>query len=264
MSKEWKLKAGRFLYDNKPQILSGIACIGVVSTAVLASRATLKLSEVMERYEQKITANGNQNERSNIRVILKGEKKWNFLGDVTLLYVPTLISGTIAITCIVMSNRISIKRTAVMAGLYSAAQESKRLYQARVLEKLGPRAEREVRSKVAQDHIIKNPPRDGENVFQSKGESLCYDPQSGRYFYCDYETIQRAVNDINRDLLSESFRSLNDFYYELGIPNIKLGGDFGWYIDGEWAKVDLETMLTDDMRPCIILVYDVYPKLGVH
>ena len=46
------------------------------------------------------------------------------------------------------------------------------------------------------------------------------------------DTIKKIVNELNRRMLSESYISLNDFYYELGLSFTKMGDQLGWNVQG--------------------------------
>lgn len=240
---------GGFLYKNSPQLLSGLACAGVISTAVLTANARLKTQHIkIEEFKKS-----------------SKEEKKKFGIELAKNYAPAVISGVATITCIVTSQRINSKRMAVVAGLYSMSKEALATYQAKVIETVGEKAEKKIRTSIDEDKLKNNPVNEKSNIFIGKGDVLCYDSQSGRYFYTEYETIRSVVNDLNKRLLSEHFVSLNEFYDELGIANIKQGDEMGWGIDhddsnGGLISVDFDTMLTDDHRPCIVLNYDVVPK----
>lgn len=65
---------------------------------------------------------------------------------------------------------------------------------------------------------------------------------SGRYFKSDIEKLKRAANDLSRRMLDEGYISLNDFYYEIALPETKLGDELAWY----FTKKKYEEILQDD------------------
>ena len=69
---------------------------------------------------------------------------------------------------------------------------------------------------------MKNPVR--EVILTEKGgNTICYDAISGRYFKSDRDTINRAVNELNRQMRDDMYVTLNEFYYALGLDGTKLG-----------------------------------------
>mgnify|MGYP007102022932 FL=1 len=55
---------------------------------------------------------------------------------------------------------------------------------------------------------------------------------------------------------------LNDFYSELGLPNIEAGELLGWNIDRGYLDVRFDTQLADDGTPALVVNYQVIPKYG--
>ena len=54
--------------------------------------------------------------------------------------------------------------------------------------------------------------------------------------------------------------SLNDFYYEIGLPSIKLGDDIGWNIDNGYIDLHFSSQLAEDGRPCLVIDYLYGPR----
>ena len=61
---------------------------------------------------------------------------------------------------------------------------------------------------------------------------------------------------------SEMYIGLNEFYDEIGLAPTQLGEDLGWNVDGGEIQVTFSTQLADDGAPCLVLNYEVIPKLG--
>ena len=65
-------------------------------------------------------------------------------------------------------------------------------------------------------------------IVTEKGNTLCRDSISGRYFKSDIDKIKKVVNELNRQLIHQNYISLNEFYYELGLDSTKNGSYLGW------------------------------------
>lgn len=261
---------------NSPVILTGLAVTGVVSTVVLAVRATPKAlaiidDEVYERYEK----SGSQESFPEWLGVKKEDgyswsdrtnmlKKKEIVKLTWKCYIPTAAVGLATIVCIIGAHNIHLRRNAALASLYSLTENAFKEYQAKVVETIGKNKELKVRDDVTADTIKNNPIGDKQVIFTGKGETLCYDSMSGRYFKTDIEKVRRIQNHLNRDLMSEMFISLNEFYNELGLSNIKLGEEMGWHIDKGMIDISFSAQLTDNEEPCLVLNYELTPRFRAY
>ena len=53
---------------------------------------------------------------------------------------------------------------------------------------------------------------------------------------------------------------LNDFYYEIGLDNIKLGDELGWNIDDGYIDLSFSSQLASDGTPCLVIDYKIAPR----
>ena len=75
--------------------------------------------------------------------------------------------------------------------------------------------------------------------------------------------LRKAENSLNRMLINDVYVSLNEFYYEIGLPPTKIGDDLGWNLyDGGSSMVELyfSSQLTADDTPCLVIDYNIAPK----
>lgn len=128
------------------------------------------------------------------------------------------------------------------------------------METFGEKKEQEVRDAIAQDKVRKNPPVQQDVILTNKGNTLCYDANTGRYFRSGIEKIKDAEISLNRRLMDEMYISLNEFYYELGLPAVKLGDDLGWNIEDGKINLAPSSILTDEDEPCYVVDFDFGPR----
>jgi len=235
---------GGKISKNSPQILTGLGCAGVVSTAVLAVRGTPKALGLLEDYYDE------HGEMPNAVDTVKTTWK---------CYIPAAVVGTASISCIIGANCISSKRNAALAALYSLSEATFREYQTKVVETIGQNKERKVRDDINQERVQKNPPGSNEVIFTGNGEVMCLDKLSGRYFKSSYEAIRQIVNDMNFQLRNDNWMSLNDLYYELGLSNIDLGDMMGFDIDKGQIDPNYSSTLDANGQPCLVVDFKVYP-----
>jgi len=234
---------GGVISKNSPTLLTGLAVTGLITTTILAVKATPKALQLIEmaEYENK----GQLTKREVVEVAWKP-------------YIPAAAVGAASIACIIGANHISLRRNAAIASLYSLTDAAFTEYKAKVVETIGKNKEEKVRNEIAEEKVAKNPATN--IIFTGKGEHLCYDSLSGRYFKSDIESIRRTVNKINHELMSEMFIPLNDVYSALGLAPVKLGEEIGLDIEKGLFEVSYSSHLTTDDVPCLCLEFEVYPR----
>lgn len=237
---------GNMLKKHSPAILTGFSIAGVISTAIMTARATSQAQLLLEDAEfQKKDLLTKQ------EVV---ETAWK-------CYIPPAILGISTIACIFGVNSIHAKRHAALAGLYSIAETSLKEYQTKILEEVGPKKAQKIADDIAQDRLNQNPLSKNDIYNTGSGDALCYDTMSGRYFKSDVESLKRAQNDFNHKLIHDFtlWMTLNEFYYEINLPSIRLGEYMGW-TPQQMLDIRFATKLADDGQPCLVLDYHVEPR----
>jgi hypothetical protein len=155
-----------------------------------------------------------------------------------------------------------VKRQAALATAYTISESALREYQAKVVETIGEKKEQGVRAAIAKDKIDQNPASQNTIIITGKGGLLCYDGVFGQYFESDNEKIRRAQNELNRQMIHDTYVSLNDFYYALGIPPIPAGDDLGWNVNKGLIDCKFSAQLSEGERPCLVIDYMIRPLQG--
>lgn len=232
---------------HSPELLTGIGIAGMVTTVVLAVRATPKALRLIDEKKADIP-------EENIPQIEAVKAAWK-------VYVPAVLTGILSTICLIGANSVNQRRNAAIAAAYSLSESALKEYREKVVETIGERKEQAIRDDIAKDKIIENPVR--EVIVSDRGSTLCYDSLSGRYFKSDIEKLRRIVNDLNRRMRDEMFISLNDFYCAVDNPDLgptKLGDSLGWNIDKGYIDLNFSSQLTTDGTPCLVLDYTVVPE----
>lgn len=233
-----------FMQKHSPEILTGIGVAGMITTTVLAVKATPKalylIDEAVEEKNDDLTA------IETIKVAWKP-------------YLPAVITGVMSVTCIIGASAVNTKRNAALATAYTISENALLTYRDKVIETIGEKKEKEIRNKVAQDKIDKEPVSKAQVFVTPKGNTLCMDDITGRYFRSDIEAIKKAVNELNRQMMQQNYISLNELYSAIGLEPISTGNRLGWNIDRGFIEVDFNTCLADNDEPCIVVEYSESP-----
>lgn len=233
---------------HSPEILTGIGVAGLVTTTVMGIKATPKALYLLEERKDEL-------ETDDLPVIEVVKTAWK-------PYVPTIVTGAFSIACIIGASSVNAKRNAALATAYKLSEEAFSTYKAKVIETIGEKKELAVREKVDKERIDRNPVSSSEVVITGRGESLCYDVISGRYFNCDLQKIREVKNDLNELMIGgDSYVSLSQFYDGVNLPHTEISDYIGWnlYKDGK-IDIRLGSQISDDGRPCIVVDYAVRPR----
>lgn len=165
-----------------------------------------------------------------------------------------------SVACLIYASAENTKRNAVLATAYALSESALKEYRGKVIETVGEKKEQTIKDSIAKDKVDSNPVRHQEIIITQKGNTLCYDVISGRYFKSDINLLKKAENQLNRQLINDMYISLNDFYYEIGLDDIQLGEYLGWEINDGYIDICFSSQLASDGTPCLVLDYRVAPK----
>ena len=231
---------------HSPEILTGIGIAGMVTTTILAVKATPKAIKLIEA-EKRAKHVDALSPVDTIKTVWK-------------CYIPAAMTGASSIACLIGSNAINAKRNAALTTVYTLSEMARNEYKEKVIETIGEKKERTIKEKVDAERIKRDPVSKKEVIITEKGTTLCYDHVFGRYFKSDIDIINRAMNKINREIVINMYASLNDFYAELGLSPVEMGYDLGWNIDDGTIEIEPSSQLADDGTPCLVIDYNIPPK----
>nr|DAW53488.1 MAG TPA: hypothetical protein [Caudoviricetes sp.] len=231
---------------HSPEILTGIGIAGMITTTVMAVRATPKALILIEERKEEIGA-------EKLEAMDMVKTAW-------ACYIPAAITGTLSVACLIGASSVNARRNAALATAYTLSESALKDYQGKVIEMFGEKKNEAVKDAVAKDKVEKNPVVTREVIITEKGNTLCYDAISGRYFKSDIEKIKKAECELNRQMLDDMYVSLNDFYYEIGLDSVKLGDELGWNVDSGYIDLSFSSQLASDGTPCLVIDYSVAPR----
>lgn len=247
---------GTVIKKNSPTILTALSVAGFVTTTVMAVKATPKALVILNNAE----AEKNRiNEPKDFDTPYKPITTIEALKLTWKCYVPAALMGGVTIACIIGANQINLRRNAALASVYSLTETAFREYQNKVVETIGENKHRKIKDEIAEEKIKKDPVSNKEVIITGKGDMLCYDVISGRYFKNNIENLRKIQNDFNRNLISEMYVSLNELYDAMGLPGIKVGSDLGWTVDA-MIEFEFSSKITENGEPCLVIDYLVGPK----
>jgi len=260
---------------NSPTIMVGLGVSGLIGSTIMAVKATPKALELVDRELHRIYLEENPNsprvfvEFVDFKNSLKdtaANKRYTELPPKELialcwrLYSPTIASIVLSAGAVILGNRLHLRRAAVLASLYSLAENTLQTYQQKVIESVGKSKGEAIFAEAGED-LISEPP-DEENIHNvGGGTELCYDIATGRYFYSDVTKIRAAENIFNKELIVDNDKSMNELFYLLGLPSVALGESAGWSIDDGLLEMLINPKISiNGERPCLAIDFTKRPK----
>ncbi len=231
---------------HSPEILTGFGICGMVTATVMAVKATPKALILLDKKKKE-----EKTEKLKTREVIKTAWK---------CYIPSAATGVVSIGCIIGASTVNLKRNTALAAAYSLSESALKIYQDKVIETIGEKEEQKVKDAIAKEKVEQNPIVSKEIIITEKGNTLCMDSITSRYFKSDIETLRRAENELNRRIFNELYISLNEFYSEIGLPGTSIGDVMGWGIHKNgMLKLSFSSQLTSNGEPCLVVDYSTLP-----
>lgn len=237
---------------HSPEILTGLGIAGMITTTILAVKATPKALELIEDKKDELEINPTE----KLTPIETVKVTWK-------CYIPAIITGLTSISCLIGASSVNAKRNAALMTAYNLSATALSEYKEKVLETVGEKKEQIIRNKIAEDQINKEPVNQSAIIVSGSGNTRCFDTITKRRFISDIENIKRIINELNRRMVNgEDYISLNEFYSELGLDEVSIGDELGWNVTRGLIEANFSAQLDSDGIPCIVIDYIVEPKRG--
>lgn len=238
------------LSDNSPLILTTLGVVGTCATAYYTAKATFRASDVIHTEERKRRLNQDPELTTKERV----ELVWK-------IYMPAAGVMTLSCVSIVLANRISTRRTVAMAAAYTISERAYAEYKDKVVQQIGKNKEQKIREELAQERIERAHAPANIMVATDDGVVWCHDAFSNQYFKSDMESLRRAQNDVNAQILHSDSATVNDFYHYVNSDELlptSVSGDLGWNTD-KMLELDIQTVLWKERIPCLSVDFATIP-----
>lgn len=236
-------KTIKLVKSNSVEILTAVGVSGVITTSYLAGVAGYKSAEVLRGTEL-------PNDRKE-RIKEQVRHTWR-------LYIPTAASGLVTVACVIGASKAGGRKTTAAVAAYSLTEKAFSEYREKVVEEIGKGKEQKIRDTVAQDQVTSNPP--SQLIIAGTNGVLCCELYTRRYFRSDMETLRKAQNDINAQIMADLYVTLDEFYDILGLEHTATSGDQGWDSD-KLMELVFSSSLTDTGEPCLAFNYNYIKPL---
>ena len=271
-------KVGFQLKKHSPEIMLVAGVAGTVTSAVMACKATTKVSKILEETKSEVNQVHEALTDDSVRYsevkqedgsLMKVENytEEDSKKDLAIIYIrsgmkfaklygPSILLGAVSITSILASHNIMRKRNVALAAAYTAVDKSFKGYRSRVVERFGEQLDKELRYNIKAKEIetIVTDENGEEKIVKEYVQTA---DDCNPNFYSDYAKcfdngctgwtkdaemnlyfLKRQQNYANDRLKARGYLFLNEVYDSLGIPRTKAGQVVGWVYDEKNPRGD--------------------------
>lgn len=234
-----------FIKRNSATILTICSSIGVVTTTLLAMKATKVTREKVEKEKRDLTR------AEIVRMAIPS-------------YVLVMVSATATIISIFSIAILSKHKQESLMSAYALINTSYKDYQNKVKELYGEKAHDTIIESIAIDKANETHISGGyfgnncdlSLADKSKRKHLFYEAYSNRFFDSTIEQVMSAEYHLNRNYILKGYNALNEFYDFLGLEPLEELAEVGWEpLDEDmfWIEFNHKKSQLDDGRVFYII-----------
>lgn len=243
-----------FIKRNSPTISTVLGCVGVIGTAIIAAKDTIKATKIIEKEKKNLK---NENEDVNL-------SKLDIVKLTASSYIPTLLVGTSTIACIICSNIFNKKIQTSLTNIITLMDYSYMEYKDKVRELYGEESNKKIIEEIGKDHY-----EEIKDLNENKKEdnfSLFWDFYSMDFFQSTIDDVINAIHIIQENYDKYGYATLNDFYRLLKL-NYKSSDLLGWskgagkIYDYDNVLIGLEECKKDDGTIFYTIIFNNEPTI---
>lgn len=238
-------------YAPEIMVIAGVA--GVITSTVMACKATTKAGDITEKTKNQMTQIHEVAETKSDQYSEEDMKKDTVIVytqaavKFAKLYGPAVILGTASIACIFGSHHILSKRNAALAAAYATVDKNFKDYRGRLVERFGKELDKELRynikAKEFEETVVNEETGEETTVVNTVNVADAIEYSDYARFFDDgcagwtkdsehnLYFLKCQQNYANERLQKRGYLFLNDVYEMLGIPKTKAGQIVGWVYD---------------------------------
>lgn len=233
---------------NSPHIFFAGGVVGVVGSAVLACRATLKLEDKLDDIRQDLWAakaiNANKQTDSEVD---KTAEAYKYTGYVVVksavvfgkLYGPSVALGAVSIAALTGSHIQLTRRNAALSATLAVVTKAYEEYRVKIQDEIGKARELDIYRGITEKEIDVDGKKKKIKVIDPNGHSpyARFFDETSLNWRKDAE-INRIFLECQQNYMNHLLRArghvfLNEVYDSLGLERSQAGQVVGWIIDGD-------------------------------
>lgn len=243
------------LKKHSPEILTAVGIVGMVTTTIMAVKATPKAMKLIDDKKEELELKPDE----SLTPVETVKTAWK-------PFVPVVVTGVASMACIVGASSLHVKRNAALMTAYQISTTALNEFKEKAVETIGEEKVKEVTEKIKSDKKEKlTNPSDGHNTYiiNTDEEILIKEPLSNQVFRSTMMEVEQKALSVSKRIIkgSEYSISLNEFLAELHLKPTPIGDDIGWNVDHD-IDITFDDGRTDSNKPCFVIAYLQPPVHG--
>lgn len=184
-----------------PELLIASGVVGLLTTVVLAVKATPKAEKHIEEKKKELNK-----EKLTVKETVQACGK-----D----YIPAVASGVLSTAAVITGTVVGEKRAAGLLTMYTISEKALDEYKDIVIDTVSKKTKDEIDSKVAEKHVNEDI-SSGKQMYimPATGGVWFRDSATGQTFVSDIPSVRAAIAKVNETIAYQNYASLNDLLYE--------------------------------------------------
>lgn len=231
-----------YLKHHSSTVLTCVGSAGVILTAVMTAKATVKAVRLINEAECQ-----------------KKEEltKMEIFQATATAYFPAVLIGASTIACIFGANALNKQQQAALISAYSLVDRSFKEYKEKLKELYGEEAHQEIINSIVVEKAAKMHVH-GAYLFcgcslvdpedDDSPTKIFYDTYSDRFFEATMSQVLNAEYHLNRTFNLRGYITLSEFYEFLGLESTQAHDVLGWEINDDtyWVEFNHRKVPSDD------------------
>jgi hypothetical protein len=248
-------KVGFQLKKHSPEILVVTGVVGTVVSAVMACKATTKVSTILDKTKSNVdTIHECVNNPELAEEYTEEDSKKDLVivyaqtgMELAKLYGPSVVLGAASITSILVGHNILRKRNLALAAAYQVVDTGFKQYRSRVVERFGEQLDKELKydnkAKEVEETVVDKKGKEktvtktvevADPIAAQSPYTICFDEtctgwqrdaEANKFF------LLRQQDYANEKLKSRGYLFLNEVYDMVGARRTRAGQVVGWVYD---------------------------------
>lgn len=243
---------------NSPTILFVAGVSGAVTATVLACRATLKAQPVVDHMKKDLIDVDVVESRRGLAHEEARQQRAHIMVngalEITKLYAPAFVIGSVSIFCLTKSHRQLTQRNAALTGAYVSLQQFLDGYRARVRQEVGEAREKDIyhastpielteeQAKGQKKTTVMRPTQTGPYAVMWDARSSTFQQGNDEY---NIHFIKLKEDYLTDKLRAQGYLFLNTILEEFDIPVVPHGQVVGWIIPSDRSDDFVEIKWTE-------------------
>lgn len=249
-------KVGFQMKKHSPAILVGVGIVGVVTSTVMACKATLKVNDILSETKEhvdkihtcledkELVESGEYTEKDGKKDLTTVYVQTGF--KFVKLYGPSVIVGGLSIASILASYKIMNSRNLAITAAYTVVDKGFKDYRKRVKERFGEKVDHELKHNIKAETVetmeVDENGKEKTGVKTVETAEINIDSDYARFFdegsrYWEKDAeynlmfLKQQQHWANQKLQARGYLFLNEVYEMLDIPATRAGQQVGWVYD---------------------------------